>query len=73
MCCIHFYFSIESDLSGEFQYLNETWAEKQGLPCFSAHVSCIVFLLYVTTIPLALMLERLFEGGQTALYFTALL
>ena len=34
MCCIHFYFSIESDLSGEFQYLNETWAEKQGQSLF---------------------------------------
>ena len=30
-------------------------------------------LFYMTTIPLALMLERLFKGGQTALHFTPLL
>jgi hypothetical protein len=30
-------------------------------------------LFYMTTIPLALMLERLFKGGQTALHLTALL
>ena len=30
-------------------------------------------LFYMTTIPLALMLERLFKGGQTALHLTPLL
>ena len=73
MSFTRFYFSIEIDLPIGFSLLHEKWAEKQGLYCFSAHISCSTLLFYMTTVSLTLMLERLFKGGQTALHLTALL